>query len=515
MCIGSACGVSGLSYAITCPTWNANYTLAPLQYHESAAIRHQWSPRGSCDTFTFHHYLACYYSGHADDPPAAPPDVPNESGSTCVDLGTASSASSFNQFTHRSSRAYNARIFACQTASCDQYYGDGSYGYNVTYDTAEEATDPERWVLEDIEDFDDSDRVVLGDNVGGPGALFYPDGWTSEGVLGLWFIDVDEEIIIYYTSPGTAGWMNFNTTDMAIPIEVARESPDSSFAGATNPWVVAEEEVEGEEVVDRRIQMFFHTGTGSALDVWSVSSVDEDGTDFNLECLSTSCAVSGGGTCAENDMCDWDSSDATMDLCRDNSAGCYYLASAGHGRIMWDYVLNGAVNFEVDQPGMLFTGDNFHGACSYGGGPADTYQATWSDTGMAWEVPLSGSCPEYDPNMEDRHDPAVIPLPGGAFKAYVMDADAGQQHLVCYSDDGETWDDCANIEFAFDDGSRLGSTTEDPMPCLGDLDALVFLDVGGPHEGGFLQASEGDGVSACVVAGPFADGGIVFVEHRN
>lgn len=512
-----------VGWADPCAGWNAGYGLVEATGHESAAITHSWSAVTDCTTFSFNHYRACYYQD-AGAPPASPPTNPGASGAKCVTLSTNISTTSFTEFTHRSDRGYNAKIFACQNSSCTQYYGSGSTGApgtvsNVT-DTA--TTDLERWVLEDVEDFDDPDKVIEDDDsAGGPGALFYPDGWTAENTLALWYVTFEDGgLVLKYTQAEDFGWHDFNTADFYEPVEVAGASDSGDFFGVTNPWVVAATDGENEF-----IRMFFHTGTGSNLEIWAIDSTDEFGVEFDLECTSSpTCAVSGSGTCDYGDLCDWDGSGAEQQLCIDTAdPACFYLATAGHGRLLWDYVPSpGVIDFSEDLPGMLFTGDNQNSPCTFGVIADDIYQAEWShDTaepdGGDWSVDYAEDpdCPLYDPVFEDGHDPAVIPLPNGGFKAYFMHAGETQQHRVCYSVDGTSWGDCADIEFAFDDSTLLGTTSPDPMPCLGDMEALVFIGGEGVHEGGFLQASSGD-VDPCNDAGgPFAEGGIVYVEHRN
>lgn len=141
----------------------------------------------------------------------------------------------------------------------------------------------------------------------------------------------------------------------------------------------------------------------------------------------------------------------------------------------------------------------------------------------AWDLPTSGTCPDGTV-WSDRHDPGVIPLPGGQFKMYVQEgtglsAPDGGHIEVCYTN-GATWGDCRDVEFAFDDGSRRGVKPNDMglgslaelYECLENIDTIVYAAGGSVYHGAFLKANTWttNDAQSC-----FGAGGIVFAELRN
>lgn len=68
-------------------------------------------------------------------------------------------------------------------------------------------------------------------------------------------------------------------------------------------------------------------------------------------------------------------------------------------------------------------------------------------------------------------------------------------------------DDCVAVEFAFDNGTTLGTLESTMGACSENMNTLVWLSGGTAYEGAFLKATSG---GAC-----FSAGGIFFAEHRN
>lgn len=483
--------------------WSAGYSVGPKTYKESAALTHTWNAVSECTTFTFHHYAACYFEGDVT-PPSAPS---SPSGGTCFTLSTNRTTTSADQFVHRSDRYYYSRIFACQNTSCSQYYGDGTAGCGAVSGDADTAhTDKERWVLVGVEDYEDEEyRVVDDPAVTASAAIFYPSGWTYAGYLGLWYsTQEDGADVIYYKRATSSGWQNFNNTSWTTPVLVAQEVPEGDFLDATHPWVIPVHEGSA-----RYIRMFVHTGYGmdGIFTMYSIDSYGSEGSDFDLTCGNPfGCSV-GGGTCGHGDECDWSS--AWEEICDDGIAACDYMESAGHGRILWDYIAYGGVDFGSDAFSMIFTGD-IADSCEDGEDPDDIFQADWlpEATPPQWSVPDVDvdECPDM---VEDGgHDPAMTPLPEDSFKAYWASPVMGSQvHRVCYTDDVVSWGDCSEIDFAFDDSTRLGTLDSSLLDCVGNMDTLVFVGTSGPKEGAFLQAGTKEGC--------FASHSILFAELRN
>lgn len=516
VCVLAVCGVdhpgeraSRSGDSPSCEPWDAAYSVEPVERHESVALVHTWRAVGDCSTFTFQHYRVCHYDAPAGEPPAAAPATPSSEGATCFEAGSSATDTSSVARVNRSDRAYFARIFACQDEGCTAWYGDGTHGHAAVTDDADlERTARERWVLEGVADYDDADRAVSDGHANASAAIFYPSGFDDAGYLGLWWSTTNEHESrdeIWYKRAAMPGWQAFNETTWTAPTLVGQQADSGAYADTTHPWVVPVDDASG-----RYIRMFVQLGVAPDLSIHSVDSLDEAGTDFGLTCTSEACAIA-RGTCACGDPCDW--SVAQEEICQDaDSADCFYLGTSGHGRVAWDYGEDGALDFAEDRPAMLISGDK-HDLCAGGLAPDDIYQADWD--GTAWVVPVAWDernaryCPEHtDPR---GHDPAILPLPADGFKAYWMapDGSSAQIHYVCYTDDLVTWEDCAEIELAFDDGTRLGAQDTSLWDCVGNMDAVSLPGRLASMEGAFFQSSRGP---ACFGPG---GGGIVFAEHRN
>lgn len=128
----------------------------PQTDHESAAFMFTWqiSAPATCTTpnaFSFDHYEICTLPG------TDAPDTPTDTGVKCSRVNTRIASWGFNHFIHRSEKEFAARIFACDDSSCTNWIGDGVVGPSVSNDTTTGETELERWVLEDVEGFDDDD----------------------------------------------------------------------------------------------------------------------------------------------------------------------------------------------------------------------------------------------------------------------------------------------------------------------------------------------------------------------
>lgn len=185
-----------------------------------------------------------------------------------------------------------------------------------------------------------------------------------------------------------------------------------------------------------------------------------------------------------------------------------------------NYAVDGPIDFDDADLKMLVTGRP-RDSCTteYGSNTiGDIYEATWD--GSNWSTPVTSSCPDAIDGLEDHHDPGVIALPNGEFKAYVnlgSSTYTAGRFDVCYYD-GSTWGDCQPIELAFDDGSTLGSLDTALQYCLGNVDALRWT-LSPVVEGAFFQEKGGyeDDTTACFGTDSYdlTGNGIVFAEHRN
>ncbi len=271
--------------------------------------------------------------------------------------------------------------------------------------------------------------------------------------------------------------------------------------------------------------MFVHANESDPTqnEVYSVDSTDEEGTDFGLECTT------GGGctNCAYGDYCDY--SGATLAIDADGDAGDEYIDSAAHGRMMWNYVSEGAVDFGSDSPGMLFTGDTDGTTCSHMGteGPDDIFRATWDTSSSSWDIADDGgspACPVSLGDSDDQHDPGVTPLPDGEFMTFVRQ---GSNAYVHYWDPSTSaWGDRAEFKVCYDHatGDECGDPatycTEITGDCIGNLDSMV-TSVGGPNGGLFFhvrhtgESYAGGSLSCTAGVDSGTDRGILFADGQN
>ena len=519
--------------AQACP-WNANLTTSATSDHESESLTYSWTEVGSCPDFTFDHYQICRVkdtdiSGSRATPDSTSPDCE-------ITVVTKSVTSLPFDFVHRSQMQYGTSIFACENALCTEYWGGpGCATCSATNFRTDAYTEKERWVLEDVYSatapYSDSDRVideVTGRNPSASAALMYPGGLTYGGQLGIWWSEgstTGGTPTINYKRAEDTGWQDWNTYtgwegETTVVEGVAGGS--GSLREPTHPWVVSAGAVESAFV-----RLFFHTA-GSIKQIWSLDSTDDVGDAFDVECGDTGGCDLDVDTCAYGDLCDLedvsaDGGEATLEICADtDDADCFYLDEAAHGRLVTNYVEDPVVEFASEEPSLLFTGQ-MDSTCSAYSGESDIMQAWWDAGAQAWDMDVDGSCPDGTIG-EDRHDPGVIPLPEGEFKVYMQHgagdgADDGGHIEVCYWN-GTLWEDCQDVEFAFDDGSSRGvspnsmglGTLAEIYECVANIDAIVFIESGTVYEGAFLKAATWTthDSDAC-----FLNGGVLYAEHRN
>jgi hypothetical protein len=491
--------------------------------HESAAIDTVWVALTACDTFTFDHYELCWDKGTTTAPSS------RGTADVCVAVPGAITTTSFMAWLHRSNKAYGFRIWACDDSTCSDEYGMGT-GESVsgTGNAATSTTAAERWVLEDVASYSDTDRAVADTLASAASALFYPASFTTDsGYLGMWYstqttIGGSNYETIRHKKASNSGWRNFNTTAWGSITSVARE-PQPNGSGAwqecSHPWVAATD-----QGGTQSIRMFVRCGDTAASTahyvIYRIDSTNEAGTDFDMTCnpFPVADCSEDGDTCVYGGLCDWaghGASGAVLEMCSTyNDADCFYLDNAAHGGMAWDYGANGGIDWASETPQMLFSGNVNWGTCSSGHGledPDDLYQAAWDTVAGKWQVQTTSSpdCPV--PLVADRHDPSTIPLPGGEYKAYALEGH--DQFYVNYWN-GSAWEDEEEIELAFDDGTTLGSIPTSPTlhECRGNFGAFVRQGGGNADEGAFIKAlNETLGHTTCFGSAT----GLIFAEHRN
>ena len=127
------------------------------------------------------------------------------------------------------------------------------------------------------------------------------------------------------------------------------------YSMLSHPWVAASTDGQDNTI---RLWMRRNAGTSAQPDSHTVrvDSLDVWGADFGLECTGT-CSVA-GDTCATGEFCDYDDDSAdgglgVIDICADGDSACAYMNGMRHGRIRWDYIFFGAIDWGVDSPVMV------------------------------------------------------------------------------------------------------------------------------------------------------------------
>lgn len=168
--LAAGIGLFWSSVAAACD-WNANLNLTPATVHESGALTFTWGAVANCNAFTLHHYLIAF--NDTATPTTKIDATPLSSSDGSVFL-PASSATTSTQFVHRSQWTYYAKIWACQRASCTDYYGLGPGETGPTNIADSGATDQEVWILTGVASSADTDSYVALYAANAPSAFFYP-----------------------------------------------------------------------------------------------------------------------------------------------------------------------------------------------------------------------------------------------------------------------------------------------------------------------------------------------------
>ena len=290
---------------------------------------------------------------------------------------------------------------------------------------------------------------------------------------------------------------------------MAEETDGSSgdFTLLSHPWVVATDDG------DQGITMWMRRSNGTLHNhTVVVESADEQGADFGLECTESPCYAD-GQECQNGEMCDYEDESedgygfGEIALCADGSEICTNLYGARHGRIMWDYLAEGPVDFSTDDPWMVFTGTADDDPSPYGGcenpgidGQDEIYRAEWDYSGGEWDVVDDGGAPHICPivqGSDDRHDPGVVPLPDGSFKMYYKQ-EYDTLYVIYWNPLSEAWEDEAEIQVFLDDGG-----TTDISACVENMDVLKYDDDWSSPNLMFFMGERDDGIShTCFDDGP-------------
>lgn len=460
--------------------WSPTLTMTPAADSESHGFDFTWvvvPTAGDCASFTIDHYRVVLKEGSY-------PTGPNSGRVFAYGTSAAGTA-----LPHRAEREFYARLFACDNADCSDVFGNVA-GEGIDTDAADDAreidtTDPESWAIVGLNANDGGiASTVVPTTANDPTSFFYPPGTTHAGTLALYvYRSASGYQHVVYARNGSSGWDDFNRSTWSVYMDEAfgSHTSDLDYDDVSHPY--ARPVDNGMDVVVRALAQ--NQGTSGYWHVDWTDSVDDIGDDFDLTC--SSCCAGASST-----ECDFPTAEAAspptagVAVCADSSASCYELKDALHGRWMWDYIADPVPDMTSDSPTILFSGSPDGVTCSaVGGGQADIYQATWDPVGETWEVLMDGSCP--DAIITDAHDPGIIPLPNGDFKAYVVDA---SHELVIHYYNGvtESWETGTSVvEIYFE-----GDSTVVDHDCIANVDAFVHVD-GGPLEGMFFYLAPSDG----------------------
>ncbi len=510
--MAALCAAPGVARA-----WTADFDMSQTATKESFSFSFSWNVAPStCHPVAFDHYQVCLDEGSTA--PASPASADH-----CKIVASRGTTNT-TYMVHRASREYTGKIFACVDTYCTIWYGDGSSGCTSSGTEDTETTAPECHVVYGVEDRASEKRVLSWDDFPGVAAvevLFYPEDWTHEGKLAMWWAWNDGgRPVLSYRRAEDEGWWDFNDEDnwdLGSEVDVAMgfSSGSDPFTSIGHPAVVPE--VDWED--NRGMRMMLVTGTAASgvpkhLLMLSSLGIDEEGADFGLTCVGE-CGYTG---CDEDEPCDWDSEEAKLGYAFDWEA--VGLSNDQHGTFVWDLIAYGPVDFDEDDPMFVFSGGptsgtgscvDTYGSTVYGGdafgpGPADLYLATWvptSDPGEEWEVNTilsDPTCPQ--PEFIDQHDPTAFGLPFDEHKIYMQNANADQRIDIWYGSPGAWEASPGELVICLDSGDDPCQDIETKCerlahPCIEDVrhhrygephtEGLMFL----AHESGYEWVGTG------------------------
>ena len=426
----------------------------------------------------------------------------------------------WDDWVHRSSKAYAYAAFACEDSACSSWYADGSGANESAVNTTHgNSTDPEMWELSGVSGESDVTSVVVDDaNANAPHAFFYPTDWGTgySDRLALYYSvpgeDGEDTAIpgdpsyVYYTIHDDTGWPSDPINDpsyWATATLVAQGPADTPGVAdhlADHPWAMLTRDGS-----DRRVQLFLQSQHNDNQTVVQIESVDEGGDDFGLGCSSDPCDY----TIIANSL-------GSVAIDADGTSATSYVHDARHSRVGWSYIEDPYIDKGTDSPFMIFQLQRPGAGSCADSGYDDIGKATgdW-DTGdgrWEWTVETDGGSPDCPVvHIEDGHDNTLIPLPGGEYKLYYKEYGTDTFYVTYW--DGSTWGDDAAIEFVWD-----GSTTSGPdNECISNISALVHKNGAVIHEGMFFLLLDSDLCDATGLhhSSSGYDSAIVFAEHVN
>ena len=494
-------GLGAPATALACGEWAPELTLSTHASRPSAGFEATWVDAPTCSSFTVDHYEVCWAQEAT-----APGDPFSAEG--CRVMGRSLSG---KFMVNRSNSTFASRVFACENASCTDYYGLDT-GQTIASaaaddDEASATTETEQWVLTSISDYADTDRAVDDTNANSASALMILPGWPGDNHLAVWWSSHSSPETIHYKRSTMAGWQDFNSATMGwtatVDVAAGVYSGTGVFVKPTHPWVIPEVAQEPGYNEVRTYRMFLQADDdGSApFNIVSIGSRDDVGDDFGLECLNPANCTADGDTCLAGNMCGWDNSDAVVEVCGDGTEACSNLTNAGMGRFMFDNLRDsdGAVNFQEDKLRMVFTGQRTY-ACGSGrpSGGDDVYMAVWSPVTHVWTVDATAGCPNE--KVDQRHDHGLIALRKGEYKMYAKKDN--KEYKVTYYN-GAAWENEQDIEIVFDGGGEVDHA------CLENIYTLAHRGGGKYYQAGFVRTKPGD---ECFGR---TGGGVAYLELQN
>lgn len=151
-----------------------------------------------------------------------------------------------DDYVNRSNKSFGTTLFACGNSDCSSRYGAAGRGSIVTTSPSETAgTDKERFVLVDVDDFDDTDVMISDTLAVASAAIKYPPGWShGAGYLGLWWATTVSGTVdrVYTNRINASSWSpaspnSWNTLDWSY--DNSTVGVTATTATSTRPTTVA------------------------------------------------------------------------------------------------------------------------------------------------------------------------------------------------------------------------------------------------------------------------------------
>ena len=474
-------------------TWNALLSASPKPGLGSKVVDLSWSTSygTSCTPVKL---MVRYDKG------STAPDPTDQKDGLLLDTLDTDETSTTHKLVHANTD-YAYSIYACETLLCSVICT------NTNNETNSVTTEPEKWLVQGVRDYDlDTDvrlldpdvwniqsdpeahRHSFGSHDGEVAVFFHGEDDDSDTPYGIWALhSADVTWEDDWSDPTAWG----GTTLLA-----SRTDADSDHEQLKNIVVVPTQDASS----DSRLRLFWTSydvnQTPSYYTLNSALAVDADGDDFGLCCADTAdCSSTSSCSLGTYDEVCCDYEDAGADVRLEFTAlddNCL-AASGWHGHDLWDD-LGPTWDPATDELSILFSGDPFgDDDCSTcdapeGGPMADIDMWRWDtgggcDTGdtdptarLCLEEELEGTawCP--DEKMVDAHDPFSVSYPDEKKVYWKVGHSAWKVGYT--SDNGRTYEDVSEIEFYFEDEDTgdTGMDTGDILQagCVEDPAAIVW-----------------------------------------